>query len=106
MTPLDPPFVSVEGTFNFRSVGGYPIPSNPALRVKPDFLFRSGELSGITATGAETLASLNINIAFDLRAKNESDQWKKPPPHLANVKTIHVPVDQEVDFSPDFLVEW
>lgn len=82
------------------------IPSNPALRIRPDFLFRSGELTGVTATGADTLASLGINTAFDLRAKNESDKWQAPPPHLVNVKIVHVPVDQEVNYSPDFLADW
>ena len=106
MTPLDPPFVPVEGTFNFRSVGGYVLPSNSALRVKPDFLFRSGELSSVTPTGVKTLAALNINTAFDLRAQNESNQWQMPSPHLANVKIVHVPVDQEVNYSPDFLADW
>lgn len=100
---LDPPFIQVEGVFNFRSVGGYTIPSNSLLRVKPNLLFRCGELTGITAAGAETLASLNVTTIFDLRAKNETKEWQTVTPHLANIKIVHAPVEQEVSFDHNFL---
>ncbi|KAF9446879.1 hypothetical protein P691DRAFT_824264 [Macrolepiota fuliginosa MF-IS2] len=103
IVPLDPPFIQVDGVFNFRSVGGYFLSSNKTLHVKPNLLFRSGELSGISPTGIQALSTLGVNTIFDLRSKNETDKWKTHTPHLGDVKVVHVPTEQKVDFSNDYL---
>ncbi|KAF5356251.1 hypothetical protein D9756_004348 [Leucocoprinus leucothites] len=103
ITPTDLPFIQVEGTFNFRAVGGYAISSTDRLRVKPKLLYRCGELSAITEAGAKTLTSLNVKTVFDLRAKNEAEQYKTAPPNLESIKVIPTPIDQELNFSQEYL---
>lgn len=67
-----PPFVLIEGVFNARSVGGYPLASNPHLHVKPNIFYRSGELSSITDSGIKTLRDeLGIRQIFDVRSNGE-----------------------------------
>jgi protein tyrosine/serine phosphatase len=102
LTPVDPPFIQIEGVFNVRSVGGYATSSNETLRVKPNLLFRSGELSAITPNGAHALSSLGINTIFDLRATNEIQKFKTSSPNMGNVTIVHVPVGQEVNFSHEY----
>ena len=53
-----PPFVTVEGASNIRSLGNYPSASFSSHYTKPNFAFRSGEISGITTTGEAQLKDL------------------------------------------------
>ncbi|KAJ3572319.1 hypothetical protein NP233_g3170 [Leucocoprinus birnbaumii] len=104
LAPTDPPFIQIEGVFNFRGIGGYIVTFNDTqLRVKPNLLFRSGELSAITAEGAKILTSLNVNTVFDLRAKNETERFKTSPPELGDIRIVHTPIDQEINFSHEYL---
>lgn len=60
MEPLDPelvkerlsqqPFVSISGVTNVRTLGPYPT-KTPGIVTRSDFLYRSGEISGITDEG-------------------------------------------------------
>ncbi|MUM19180.1 tyrosine-protein phosphatase [Mycobacterium sp. CBMA271] len=58
---------TVEGIWNFRDVGG---PDSP-VSIRPGVLFRSSELSGLTAAGAQTLREFGVTDLYDLRSPSE-----------------------------------
>ncbi|MFD6195203.1 tyrosine-protein phosphatase [Mycobacteriaceae bacterium NPDC060252] len=57
----------VEGIWNFRDVGG----SDSPVTLRPGVLFRSSELSGLTAAGAQALRALGVTDLYDLRSPTE-----------------------------------
>jgi len=63
--------IAVDGTHNFRDVGGYPAIGG---RTRPGQLFRSDALSGVTAAGAGDLAGMRIGVVVDLRSPLERSQ--------------------------------
>lgn len=60
--------LDIEGTLNFRDIGGYPAGSGTT---RPGLLFRSDSLAAVTATGAADLAALRIGVVIDLRSRLE-----------------------------------
>lgn len=46
-----PPFVSIPGVINVRDLGSYPSATYSGRITKPEYLYRSAELSGITPEG-------------------------------------------------------
>ncbi len=69
--------ISVDGASNFRDFGGYPTATGKAVRWQQ--LYRSSNLSKLTAMGLETVKSLGIRMVIDLRT---SDEINKAPDHL------------------------
>lgn len=69
-----PPFIHIDGLYNFRDCGGYPIASRPSRAVRRGILYRSGEPSRITAQGISQLQVLNISRIFDLRSDLEIER--------------------------------
>ncbi|KAI9925902.1 hypothetical protein MW887_005708 [Aspergillus wentii] len=70
-----PPFVHVEGMSNFRSIGGYPLETastNNHRSTRQGFAFRSADPTYVTQKGLETILSLDITRAFDLRSLEEA----------------------------------
>lgn len=63
--------LDIEGTHNFRDVGGYPARGGTTRRGQ---LFRSDSLAGVTAAGAGDLAALRIGVVIDLRSELERRQ--------------------------------
>lgn len=63
--------LTVEGTYNFRSTGGYAAGSRTVRHGK---LFRSDGLHALTAQGRRQLAELGISRVIDLRDRTELDQ--------------------------------
>ena len=63
--------LEVDGTHNFRDIGGYPA-SGGTTRFGQ--LFRSDSLSGVTAAGAGDLAALRLGVVIDLRSPLERAQ--------------------------------
>jgi protein-tyrosine phosphatase len=61
----------IEGTHNFRDVGGYPAQTG---RTRSGQLFRSDALTRITPTGVADLAALRIGVVVDLRSQLELSQ--------------------------------
>jgi protein-tyrosine phosphatase len=80
--------MAIEGTHNFRDVGGYPACGG---RTRYGQLYRSDALSGLTTTGAQTLARLGIGLVLDLRSDLELGQDRAPDP-LPGVRRIRVPI--------------
>jgi len=61
--------VTVEGSINFRDVGGYRTADGQI--VQTGIVFRSGALSALTDAGMQTLLDLNVKQVFDLRLDSE-----------------------------------
>ena len=90
-----PPFVTVDGIFNFRDFGaGYPT-SVPGARVKPLRLFRSGEPSRISPRGIEQLRALGIKAVCDLRADREITKYGTATPAIEGVEFVRAPILEE-----------
>lgn len=63
-TPLQ-----IEGTYNFRDVGGYPVRNGGQTR--PGVLYRSDALGALTQQGRKAVAGLGISRILDLRSDPE-----------------------------------
>jgi len=63
--------MDIDGTFNFRDVGGYPAAGGTT---RSGQLYRSDSLAGVTAAGAADLAALRIGVVIDLRSDLERRQ--------------------------------
>jgi len=97
-TLSSPPFVVVDGVINIRDFGSYPSSSSPGAVVKPRYLFRSGEPSRVTPSGAEALRALGIKKVFDLRADVEIAKYKTANAGIEGVQFVRAPI---VDMSFD-----
>jgi protein-tyrosine phosphatase len=83
----------LERMYNFRDVGG--MPTTDGGTSKTGLLFRSGELSTLTARDLGALRGLDIRTICDLRSTRES---RKKPLRLAakhSVRVLNVPLHDE-----------
>jgi protein tyrosine/serine phosphatase len=95
------PFIQVDGTLNFRDIGGLPIAGAPALQTRPGLIFRSGQISALTASGKDTLRGLGVRTVFDFRSSREFKKYNAPIPNVLDVEIIHVPIFDDEAFTPD-----
>ncbi|KAF9262667.1 hypothetical protein L218DRAFT_960147 [Marasmius fiardii PR-910] len=101
----EPPFVSIEGLYNVRAVGGYSLSSEPRSVVKPAILYRSGDPSRITEKGKEQLLSLGIRHIFDFRHDSEIAGYGFKILEIPNVHVVQAPVSQLKAFDPATLTQ-
>ncbi|WP_209121621.1 tyrosine-protein phosphatase [Alkalihalobacillus sp. BA299] len=80
--------IPLEGTFNFRDLGGYP--AADGRRVKWGKLFRAGNLSGMTEADLLLFKQLGIKRICDLRSEDEIK--KHPDPVCEDTVWLHSPV--------------
>ncbi|CAG8112939.1 unnamed protein product [Penicillium salamii] len=79
-----PPFIPIQGVSNFRDL------SHDGNKLRPGYVYRSGNLSDIMDSGKSIIATeLGITTIFDLR--NEAERQKAPPPSIPGVDTIWMP---------------
>jgi len=95
------PFIQVNGALNFRDLGGLPIAGAPSLQTRPGLIFRSGQISALTASGKETLRGLGVRTVFDFRSSREFKKYDAPIPSVLDVEIFHVPVFDDKAFTPD-----
>ncbi|MBI2799904.1 MAG: tyrosine-protein phosphatase [Gammaproteobacteria bacterium] len=81
--------VPLEGSTNFRDLGGYAIADG--RRVRWGRLFRSGHLSRLTATGLAQFAALNIGTVCDFRLAEERLAESAVLPNNPVLETIGIP---------------
>ena len=98
-----PPFISIEGIHNFRSLGGYPTSIPNSAITRSDLLFRSAEPSQVTAAGIAALKALNIRTIFDLRSLPEIERIRSLTPRIEieGIEQIFIPVFKDIDYSPE-----
>jgi protein-tyrosine phosphatase len=87
-------FVSLDGCFNFRDLGGYPAADGRTVRRA--LLYRSDALHRLTARGAEAFRALTIVTVIDLRTPAELARhaWQPPPGWPGQL--LHVPLRQAI----------
>ncbi|KAI0660756.1 protein-tyrosine phosphatase-like protein [Cubamyces menziesii] len=95
-----PPFVTIPGVVNVRDLGSYPT-HYPGLVTKPGLVYRSGEVSHITAEGMLRLRELGITTIYDLRSETEMLKYDTPIPTVEGVDVVHIPVFKTEDYSPE-----
>jgi len=66
--------MQIEGLYNFRDLGGYPIANFPNKIIRPGVVYRSADPSKITELGISQVQALNITRVFDLRSEFEIEQ--------------------------------
>ena len=78
-----PPFITIPGVTNFRAL-------SQDEKLRPGFVYRSGNLSDITEEGKTVLVKeLGITTIFDLR--NEGERLRAPSPEIEGIDTIWMP---------------
>ena len=83
-----PHILPIEGSVNFRDIGGYA--TAEGLVIRPKQVYRSGTLSELTDLGVQQLATLKIGTIVDLRSNEERD---KSPDRLPDgVRYLHRPI--------------
>ncbi len=80
--------LDIEGTHNFRDVGGY---AAGGSHTRYGQLYRSDALGAVTDVGAEALAELGIEVVVDLRSRLEHAQDQGADP-LPGAQHLLVPI--------------
>ncbi|EXX77303.1 uncharacterized protein OCT59_024620 [Rhizophagus irregularis] len=94
-----PRYLNVEGVTNFRDLGGYPNVTRKYVRKR--FIFRSGNLNGITENGIKTLNLLNIQNVFDFRSTPEVQDIGFV--NIPGISRIHISIFKDADHSKEAL---
>jgi protein-tyrosine phosphatase len=91
--PSQPPsrVVALEGTSNFRDLGGYPGHRGRTVRWRR--LFRSAHLSGLTPQDRATFAQLGVSKALDFRGMQERAEQ---PYELPGVRQLSLAIEPSV----------
>lgn len=75
LQPLpSPPFIEIDGLYNFRDFGDYPVSGYFRGAVRKGILYRSADPSKITPRGLSELQRLGISQIFDLRSTTEIEE--------------------------------
>jgi len=82
--------LDMHGTPNFRDFGGYP--SASGQRVKWGYLYRSGQLSSLSAGDVDLLGSLELDLVFDFRRTDEQQQEPSKLPHSNPPRVLSMPI--------------
>lgn len=80
--------IELEGSFNFRDMGGYKTMSGQ--QVKCGKIFRSGNLSNFTTSDINLIQQLGISKILDLRSPEEISL--QPNPEIKGVQGLHIQV--------------
>lgn len=82
--------LDMQGTPNFRDFGGYS--SSSGQRVKWGYLYRSGQLSLLSAGDVDLLGSLELDLVFDFRRTDEQQQEPSKLPDSNPPKVLSMPI--------------
>ncbi len=83
--------IPLQGTPNFRDLGGYPTRCGRTVRFGK--LFRSGVLSALSNSDLETLHALNIATICDFRRHEEVERDPTRLPATNPPRIAHIPID-------------
>lgn len=91
--------IPLEGTFNFRDVGGYP--SEKIGSVRAGALYRSDALGDLTDRDRSMLTDLGVRTVVDLRETAEIASY---PDKLSGVSVVelHVPIFEDSLFADSY----
>jgi protein-tyrosine phosphatase len=84
-------FIKLDKAYNFREIGG--LSTSAGKKMKMSVLYRSDELSKLTAGDRKIFSRLNIKTIIDLRgAQERMKKLDKIPPEL-NTQILNIPID-------------
>src|SRR6187402_1942570 len=86
----DPREVTLEGSLNFRDLGG--IETRSGARIRPGRVFRSDALHLLTERDVETLAGFGIATLIDVRGAGEIGQTGPSPLTASGTRVAHTPL--------------
>ncbi len=89
--------VRLEGTWNFRDIGGYRVADG--RHVKWGLLYRAGALSKLTIHDQRTLHTLGIHAVCDLRSAEETGEAPDNLHEYGGIDYRHMPVQADRDPS-------
>lgn len=82
--------LGMQGTPNFRDFGGYR--GADGRRVRWGYLFRSGQLSGLTPQDLELLDSLQLDLVCDFRREDEQQSSPSRYPEARQPEVASLPI--------------
>lgn len=82
-------FISVEGTFNFRDVGG--CPTTDGGHTRSGVLYRSASLDQLTSAGLRKISDLEVEVVVDVRSSDEVERHGRFAYEGMGIEWIHVP---------------
>jgi protein-tyrosine phosphatase len=97
VTPFAPPAL-LGGAKNFRAIA--PFRAADGRRLKPQTLYRSGELSRLDEADIAALAALRIRLVCDLRSQSEQTQYVSRWPEGSAHRQLELPGLDGTDASP------
>jgi protein-tyrosine phosphatase len=80
----------IEGTWNFRDAGGYPMALGGQMR--PGLLYRSDSLENLTPRGQTELLALGLRTVCDLRMPNERRRAADRLAEQGRPALVHLPL--------------
>ncbi len=80
--------MEIEGTFNFRDVGGMPL--HGGGQVRKGVLYRSDALSGLTPRGLEQLGASGIGVIVDFRTPLERTMAPDRLPSGRDIRVVEL----------------
>ncbi len=83
-------YIELEGTSNFRDLGGYKT-SNGSL-IRKGIVFRSDNLSHLTSSDIEKVKRLGIKTVCDFRSDFEMQEFPSPFNNKSSPKLLHIPI--------------
>jgi protein tyrosine/serine phosphatase len=104
---IDPRELQLEGSVNFRDLGGLATMDNQ--RVRTGFVFRSDALHGLTTADLDVLAAHRIALLVDLRSPGEIERSGPSPLLASGSRVLHAPIMQETgaprEIDPEMRME-
>jgi protein-tyrosine phosphatase len=87
--------IPLEGTFNFRDIGGYRTAAGK--RVRKGLVYRSGELHSLTDSDLDFLHRAGIKLVCDLRSAEEIQAEPDRLPENPAPTYVHLPLNTDAD---------
>lgn len=104
---LDPRELTLEGSANFRDLGG--LLTGDGQRVRNRFVYRSDALHGLTAADMVQFSALRIALLVDLRSNAEIERSGPSPLVAGGSRVLHAPIIREAgaprDLDPETRME-
>ncbi len=86
--------IDLEGTSNFRDIGGYTAGNSSQIRFGK--IFRSDNLAKLTPHDWSLIRDLGVNRIIDLRRSDEKERQKTRIPKNMGIEITEIPIDVEI----------
>jgi protein-tyrosine phosphatase len=83
-------FDALDGTFNFRDLGGLPLRAGGSTTY--GVFFRADALHALSPRGVEQLAASPVEVVVDFRTGVERDTARDRLPHTRHLQELHLPL--------------